>query len=82
MDCDKTISLLVELLEDAVDPTTKKELLGHMQDCPPCLRFLETYKKTTSLCCNALKKAAPPELTTRLMTFLRQRAKNPGDEPT
>ena len=69
MNCDKTISLLLE------------QLLGHLQDCPPCLRFLETYKKTTQLCSNALKKAAPPELTNRLMTFLRQRAKNPG-EPT
>ncbi len=67
MNCDKTISLLVEFL-------------GHLQ-CPPCLRFLETYKKTTQLCSNALKKAAPPELTNRLMTFLRQRPKNPG-EPT
>jgi anti-sigma factor RsiW len=81
MNCDKTISLLLELLEDEIDPKTKKEFLGHLQECPPCLRFLETYKKTTQLCSNALKKAAPPELTNRLMTFLRQRAKNPG-EPT
>ena len=46
MNCDKTISLLLELLEDEIDPKTKKELLGHLQECPPCLRFLETYKKT------------------------------------
>lgn len=58
INCDKTISLLLELLEDEIDPKTKKELLGYLQ-CPPCLRFLETYKKTTQLCSNALKSRTP-----------------------
>jgi hypothetical protein len=35
MNCDKTISLLLELLEDEIDPKTKKEFLGHLQECPP-----------------------------------------------
>jgi anti-sigma factor (TIGR02949 family) len=74
--CDKTLGLLLELIEDAVDPSTRKELNQHLHDCPPCLHFLETYKKTKTLCAGALKKAAPPELTERLMTFLRQRAKS------
>ena len=35
MNCDKTISLLLELLEDEIGPKTKKGLLGHLQECPP-----------------------------------------------
>ena len=73
--CERAVDLLLDFLEGNLSPEVRKGLVKHFDDCPPCVRFVESYKKTTALCQEALRRQAPAEFGERLMRFLRQQAK-------
>jgi predicted nucleic acid-binding protein len=56
-------------------PDEEKRLREHLHACNPCMKFLETYKATPSLCKRALKEQMPEEVSSRLKEFLRSKCK-------
>ena len=76
-DCDDAADLLVDFLEKSLPPEVQQRLLSHMESCPPCLHFVETYRKTTTLCRQSLLQKAPTEVSDRLFSFLRQQTGGP-----
>ncbi|MEZ4270249.1 MAG: zf-HC2 domain-containing protein [Myxococcota bacterium] len=75
-DCRQAIDLLVDLLEGNVSPEVREGVLEHMRDCPPCRWFMESYKDTTVLCHEGLKRQLPEGMTQRLLQYLREHAKD------
>lgn len=75
MDCKRVIDVLADFLDGVMPPEDRDALQEHFEDCPPCLRFLESYQNTTSLCRLTLMKETPKEVTERLREFLRSRCK-------
>lgn len=75
MECQKVIDLLYDYLDDSVPEETRAHLQQHFIDCPPCLEFFESYRKTSALCRKTLMKRAPEEVVTRLKAFLRANCK-------
>lgn len=71
--CKESINLLVDFLDGSMDPEEEKALISHLEQCPPCVDFVKTYRATPDLCKRALAKTMPPELSAKLTDFLRNK---------
>ncbi|MEW6143414.1 MAG: zf-HC2 domain-containing protein [Thermodesulfobacteriota bacterium] len=47
--CKDATSLILEFLSGELSPETGSEFEKHLQICPDCVAFLNTYKKTIEL---------------------------------
>lgn len=79
-DCNELMDLLVDYLEDDLDDEQTAHLERHLELCPPCVNFLESYKKTGELCRRALRREMPAELKTNLMSFLDKKCRCQSDD--
>jgi anti-sigma factor (TIGR02949 family) len=68
--CRDVIDLLAEYLEESLRPESVAEFEQHLQDCPPCLAYLRTYRRTRTLAAEASQVEMPPELKARLRALL------------
>ena len=64
------LDFLSDYLEAILSPELIKTLERHLQDCPPCLAYLNTYKKTRDLTGKAARVEMPEEMKVRLRQFL------------
>jgi len=72
--CEKLIlECLLEFEEGTMPEEEHRELERHFQLCPPCERFLATYR-ATGKCLRMLKPTEiPPALAQTVMAFVRAR---------
>jgi anti-sigma factor (TIGR02949 family) len=70
--CKSAIELLQAFLEGELSPQEHSELEKHLQACPPCVQFVESYQKTSKLCRNALETKMPSQLAASLCDFLKK----------
>lgn len=70
MTCKDAIELFSEYLEAAVDAETLARLEQHLGDCPPCVAYLNTFRRSRELAREASRVEMPPELKRRLRQFL------------
>jgi len=49
--------MLSEYLDEELPPASCAEILEHMKDCPPCITFLESLRKSIEL-----TRMATPEI--------------------
>tara|TARA_Y100000031_G_C8137577_1_gene346023 strand:+ start:102 stop:338 length:237 start_codon:yes stop_codon:yes gene_type:complete len=76
MVCKELTDILLDYIEGTLDPEVNKELDEHFKDCPPCIAFLNTYKKTTDLCRQSIEQIdIPPALEEKLKVFVRNKLK-------
>jgi anti-sigma factor RsiW len=68
--CDECIDLLVDYLEGDLPPQRVRALEIHLEMCPACWRFVQTYKGTVDVARNLPVEEIPPELIDSLITFL------------
>jgi anti-sigma factor RsiW len=69
--CDECVSLLVDYLEGDLPPERARALEIHLDLCPSCVAFVNTYKGTVNIARTLQPEDIPPELTHRLIEFLR-----------
>jgi anti-sigma factor RsiW len=69
--CQGAYDLLFDLLDGQLPEEKAGAVQAHFQACPPCLQFLESYRKTPGLCREALAREVPQEVTSSLLSFLR-----------
>jgi len=72
--CSDTDRLLFEFVEGELDPETQTRLEHHVSDCPPCLEYIKTYRRTIHLThthCHA-DLPMPSELEQKLIAFIQQ----------
>jgi anti-sigma factor (TIGR02949 family) len=77
--CQGVVDLLCDLLEGDLPDQEEQELKRHMGDCPPCLSFLNTYRKTTEICRSIRPEEIPPELREKLESFLHASRRRQDD---
>ncbi len=80
MTCKKTAELLLDYLDGELNVELVAPFEKHVADCGPCRTFLNTYKRTTVLCKEALLAAVPAELENRLVSFLREKVSKQGSK--
>jgi anti-sigma factor RsiW len=70
--CQECIDLLVDYLEGDLPPERARALDIHLEMCPPCVIFVKTYRGTVDVARNLPVDDIPPELTAKLIDFLRR----------
>jgi anti-sigma factor RsiW len=54
--CKDATNLLLEFLSGELNPETNSEFEKHLEICPDCVAFLNTYRKTVELTRSFLQK--------------------------
>ncbi len=74
--CKELADILCDYIDGTLDPETKVDFEEHFSDCPPCLAFLNTYKKTTQLCRDILGgMEIPSDFENKLKEFINKKCK-------
>jgi anti-sigma factor RsiW len=79
--CDECVELLVDYLEGELPPDRARALEIHLDLCPPCVSFVNTYRGTVNMARSIHAEDIPPELTQRLIEFLRKEKEDPFRSP-
>ncbi len=77
LECKDILDKLSEYIDGELDPRLCNELERHMEDCHPCLLFVNSLKKTITLYKYAGNEPLPKEVHIRLHDFLRKKTKEP-----
>ena len=73
MTCRELIALLADYLEASLAPEVVGQLDLHLRDCPPCVAYLNTYRRTRDVAAEANRVEMPDEMKRRLRAFLLER---------
>jgi putative zinc finger protein len=74
--CERLIlEKLLEFEEGTMPETERLRLQHHIEECPPCVRFLSTYRATGRTLRMLKPREIPPALAKTVMSFVRSRAK-------
>ena len=68
--CQDVIGILMDYLDSAVTPEMARAMDEHLNDCPACVAYLNTYRKTRELTGQVLEEPMPDEMKTRLRRVL------------
>jgi Putative zinc-finger len=71
--CRDMVDLIVDYLEDTLEPAVRQAFEAHIADCQNCWRFLKTYRETIALGQQLRADTIPTDVRERLETFLRSR---------
>lgn len=75
MTCKKVTALIADYLTGELDPETTSAFERHLLECPDCVSFLKTYKKSTQAIRSLRYQDIPPEMRRRVRKFLQQKVK-------
>jgi RNA polymerase sigma-70 factor, ECF subfamily len=62
-DCKQVFALLSEYLDADLPPETCAEIETHIAACPPCVKFLESLRRTRDLCRGQQKAGQTPRIS-------------------
>jgi anti-sigma factor RsiW len=79
--CDECVELLVDYLEGELPPARARALEIHLDLCPPCVSFVNTYRGTVNIARSLRADDIPPEVTQRLIEFLHKEAQGSPRPP-
>ena len=71
MDCRRIVDLLGEYLDGTLPKSTAELLEWHIDGCPPCVAFVNTYRGTVDATRKLREIEIPTELKKRLLAVLR-----------
>ncbi len=71
LDCQQTVDLLGDYIEGELEEQKAQRLEHHLDACPSCVEFVESYRETGVLCRKALAVEMPQQVKTTLFEFLR-----------
>lgn len=73
--CKKVIlDLLIDYEDGVMDPAERVHFERHIEMCPPCVRFLTTYRATGRTLKLLKPEEIPPDLAQSVLAFVRSRA--------
>jgi hypothetical protein len=75
--CDECVDLLVDYISGELPAERARALEIHLDLCPPCVTFVNTYRNTVNIARTLQADEIPPELTQRLIEFLRKEKQAP-----
>ncbi len=74
--CKEIIDLLGDYLDGDLPADRRHAFEGHMNDCPPCLEFLDSIRDTRSLAESLRCEAIPEPVRKSLRAFLDRERKD------
>jgi anti-sigma factor RsiW len=73
--CRQLVDYCMDYLSGSLPAEDRECFDGHLADCPECVKFFETYKKTPEVSRDALSLEMPDRVRGEVHAFLRQRLK-------
>lgn len=73
LECRRIAELLGEYLEGTLPKHTAELLEWHIDGCPPCVAFINTYRGTVNATRALQDVPIPPELKNRLLKVLQSK---------
>lgn len=73
--CKKATSLILDYLSGTLDPKVATKFEKHLLDCPDCVSFLNTYKKTIHAARSLRYEDIPPAVQMQVLKFIRKQLK-------
>ena len=70
-ECSQVFAMLSEYLDDQLTPSSCAELEQHIQDCPPCIEFIESLRCSVQLCRKLSTTAPSPAPSAEQVDALR-----------
>jgi hypothetical protein len=64
--CREVAELLYDFLAEELDGPRREDVERHLQECPPCLAYFESYRVTILLAHRLPCHPPPPEVMERL----------------
>jgi hypothetical protein len=71
VECRQIAELLGDYLEGTLSNRLRDLLEWHIEGCPPCVAFVNTYRGTVNAAAKLRDVEVPPELKQRLLAVLR-----------
>jgi anti-sigma factor RsiW len=73
IECRQIAELLGDYLDGTLPKATRELLEWHIEGCPPCVAFVNTYRGTVRATRELTDVPIPPELKYRLLKVLKAR---------
>jgi len=73
MECRQIAELLGEYFDGTLPKATRELLEWHIEGCPPCVAFVNTYRGTINAARKLSEVSIPSELKQRLLKVLKTR---------
>jgi len=70
-DCPETVEKMSDYLENELDSGTRSRIETHFNNCPLCMKVLQTLKKTLEIFHRKEPEEAPPDLDASLRKKLK-----------
>jgi hypothetical protein len=77
IECRKIAELLGDYLDGTLARSTIELIEWHIEGCPPCVAFVNTYRSTVRVAGRVPDVEIPRELKQRLLAVLRSRQRPP-----
>jgi putative zinc finger protein len=74
IECRECVDLLADYLEGTLAKDKAEALQWHLDGCPPCVAFVNTYKGTVGAARRLRETKLPKELHSKLVAFLKRSA--------
>lgn len=71
--CQQLIEFCLEYVEGGMPEDEQVDFRRHLGQCPDCVCFFETYRRTPALSREALDKQMPASVRESVRTFLQSR---------
>lgn len=72
LECKEIFSLLSQYLEQDLPPDMCDRIASHIEDCPPCVDFVQSLEKTVALCRQLPAGQDPTPLAETALSELRR----------
>jgi anti-sigma factor RsiW len=73
INCQQLIEFCLDYIEGALPPDEQVGFRSHLERCPDCVTFFETYRRTPEVSREALATRIPPAVHEAVRSFLRSR---------
>jgi anti-sigma factor RsiW len=70
--CRQLVELLIDYVSGELDDDRRRHIEQHLQRCPPCVTYLETYQITIQITRQLPSAPMPPQLIERLRAVLEE----------
>jgi anti-sigma factor RsiW len=71
--CHQLVEFCLDYIDGALPSDDQAGFSRHLAQCPDCVTFFETYRKTPELSREALSAEIPPSVRESVRTFLLSR---------
>lgn len=73
--CKQITALVQKYLNDSLGPRVKQQFDEHLINCPDCVAFLNTYRKTVAVSHAVSAEDMPKNVRRDILSFLQSRAR-------